>query len=144
MTALVKGRLPVRRATAKARQFPVAAAVVCWEGGMAALTAAGANSVLTPASADATLKVVGVMSGTADNRIGAAGAIKGDVDVDVFLMNNSPTDPVTIGDIGKSCFAEDDNTISKTGAPSGGSPTQPVAGKVFDIDPSGGVWVDFR
>ncbi len=144
MTALAKGRIVRERLAPVDRRFPVAAATVCWEGGMVALTAAGANSVAKPASADAALKVVGLAMGNADNRLGAAGAIGVDVRRGTFLLNNSATDPVTVADIGKAVYAEDDNTISKTGAPSAGTPTQPQAGSLYDVDPSGGVWIEIR
>ena len=143
MTALAKARPFKERVSPRGRRFPAAAAVVVWQGAMVALTDAGANSVAKPASADATLKIVGVAPSTADNRLGGAGAIGVDAERGVYLMKNSATDPVTLGDIGKSVFAEDDNTVSKTGAPSSGTPTQPVAGSVYDVDASG-VWVEFK
>lgn len=144
MTALAKARPFKERLAPRGRHFPVAAATVVWQGAMVALTNAAANSVAKGAVADATLKIVGLATATADNRLGGAGAIGVEVERGVFLVNNSATDPVTLGDIGKSVYAEDDNTISKTGAVSGGNPTQPVAGVVYDIDPSGGVWVEFK
>lgn len=144
MTALAKARPFKERLSPRDRSFPVAASVVIWQGAMVALTNAAANSVAKPASADATLKIVGVAPATFDNRLGGAGAIRADAQRGVFLINNSATDPLTLGDIGKSAYAEDDNTVSKTGAPSSGTPTQPIAGTVYDIDASGGVWVEFK
>lgn len=144
MTALAKARPYKAKLAPRDRNFPVAAATVCWQGGMVALTNAGANSVAKPAVVDATLKIVGVASSTADNRLGGAGAARVDVERGVFLMNNSATDPVTLGDLLKNVYAEDDNTVSRTGAVVSGNPTQAVAGTVYDIDPSGGVWVEFK
>ena len=60
MTALAKARPFKERVSPRGRRFPAAAAVVVWQGAMVALTDAGANSVAKPASADATLKIVGV------------------------------------------------------------------------------------
>jgi hypothetical protein len=143
MTALQAGHIVKQLMTARERQFPVAAATVCWEGGMVALSGAGAAAVAAPPTAVAGLKIVGVASANADNRLGAAGALNVDVVSDVALMNNSPTDPLALGDVGSPCYAQDDNTVSKTGAPASGAPTQSQAGVVWAIDPTGAVWVKF-
>jgi hypothetical protein len=143
MTALVASRLIKELATVTTRRFPVAAATAIWEGGMVALSGAGAAAIAAPASANAALKVVGVAQADANNLTGAAGAMTVDAKIGVFLMNNSPTDPVALGDVGSPVYAVDDNTVSKTGAPASGSPTQPQAGFLWNIDPSGGVWVRF-
>jgi hypothetical protein len=110
---------------------------------MVALSGAGAAAVAVPGSASAALKVVGVAQGDANNLAGGAGALTVDAKVGTFLMNNSATDPVALGDIGSPVYAQDDNTVSKTGAPASGSPTQPQAGFLWNVDPSGGVWVRF-
>ena len=143
MTALVASRLIKELATVTTRRFPVAAAVAIWEGGMVALSGAGAAAVAVPASANVALKVVGVAQADANNLTGAAGAMTVDAKIGVFLMNNSATDPVALGDVGSPVYAVDDNTVSKTGAPASGTPTQPQAGWLWNIDPSGGVWVRF-
>lgn len=143
MSALQAGKIVKQLLTARERQFPVAAATVCWEGGMVALSGAGSAAVAAPPTAATGLKIVGVAAGNADNRLGAAGALNVDVVSDVALMNNSATDPVALGDIGAPCYAQDDNTVSKTGAPASGSPTQSQAGVVWNIDPTGAVWVKF-
>ncbi|MGD0564537.1 MAG: hypothetical protein ABSA66_15780 [Roseiarcus sp.] len=143
MSALQAGKIVKQLLTARERQFPVAAATVCWEGGMVALSGSGSAAVAAPPTAAVGLKIVGVATGNADNRLGAAGAINVDVASDAALMNNSATDPVGLGDIGSPCYAADDNTVSKTGAPASGSPTQSQAGVVWNIDPSGAVWVKF-
>ncbi len=143
MTALVASRLIKKLATVTMRRFPVAAAVAVWEGGMVALSGAGAAAVAVPASANAALKVVGVAQADANNLAGAAGAMTVDAEVGAFLMNNSATDPLALGDVGAPCYAQDDNTVSKTGAPAAGTPTQPQAGFVWNLDPSGAVWVRF-
>ncbi len=128
------------RADQRTRVAPVAAAVVCWEGGMVALLGAGSAALAQPASANSALKVIGVCDTTADNRLGAAGAMTVNTRVGCFLMNNSATDPVAEGDILSPCYAVDDNTVSKTN----GGGAQPLAGTVFDIDPvTGNPWVKF-
>ena len=143
MTALAASRLVKELATATTRRFSVAANTNVYEGAMVALSGSGANAVAVPASASAALKVVGVAMGDALNNPGAAGAVTVDAKIGVFLINNSSTDPVALGDIGSTVYAADDNTISKTGAPSSGTPTQPVAGTLFNIDPTGAAWVKF-
>jgi len=143
MTALVASRLIKELATVTTRRFPVAANAAVWEGGMVALSGAGAAAVAVPASANVALKVVGVAQADANNLGGAAGALTVDAKVGTFLMNNSATDPLALGDVGAPVYAVDDNTVSKTGAPAAGAPTQPQAGWLWSIDPSGGVWVRF-
>lgn len=139
MTALTTGRLPKQLAERSKRRFPVAAATVCWEGGMVGLSGSGAAAVAVPMATSTSLKCVGVADGTADNRLGLAGAVSVDVDLGVFLMNVDASDPVTIADIGNSVYAKDDNTISRTN----GSSTRSVAGVLFSIDPTGAAWVAF-
>lgn len=140
MTALQAGFQVKERAEARTRNPPIAAAVVCWEGGMVALSGVGAAAVAVPASANVALKVVGVCDTTTDNRLGVAAALNVPTRVGTFLMNNSPTDPLAIGDIASPCYAADDNTVSKTN----GGGTQPQAGVVFDIDAlTGNIWVKF-
>jgi hypothetical protein len=139
MAALTTGRLPRVLTDRTLRRFPVAASTVCWEGGMVALSGVGAAAVAVPATLAAGLKIVGVADGTADNRLGVAGALSVDAALGAFLMNNDAVDPVTIADIGNAVYASDDNTISKTSA----SGTKSQAGTLFNTDPSGGVWVLF-
>jgi hypothetical protein len=144
MTALTASRLVRELATATTRRLPVAANTNIYEGGMVALSGSGSSAVAVPASANAALKVVGIALADQLNNPGVAGALSVDAKVGFFLMNNSSTDPVAIGDIGATVYAQDDNTISKTGAPASGSPTQPVAGTLFNIDAaSGAAWVKF-
>lgn len=144
MTALVASLLIKELATVTTRRFPVAANTAIWEGGMVALSGSGANAVAVAASASAALKVVGVAQADANNLGGAAGALTVDVKVGTFLMNNSATDPVALGDASAAVYAEDDNTVSKTGAPASGAATQPQAGTLWAIDASGGIWVRFN
>jgi len=144
MTALAASRLVKELATANTRRFPVAANTNIYEGGMVALSGSGSSAVAVPASASAALKVVGVAQADAYNNPGVAGAQTIDAKIGVFLINNSGTDPVALGDIGATVYAADDNTISKTGAVVSGSPTQPVAGTLFNIDAAtGAAWVKF-
>ena len=145
MSALSADRYPAPRlTTATKRRFPVAANAVIYKGGMVGLSGAGAAAVAAPLYSAAAQKSVGVASWQANNLGGAAGAITVDVEIGYWLMNNSATDPVALGDIGITVYAQDDNTISKTGAPASGTPTQPVAGTLFNIDAAtGAAWVKF-
>lgn len=145
MSALAAPRIVKQLASATRRLFPVAANTVIWEGAMVALSGSGSSAVAVPASANSALKIVGVATGdnnlayNGNNLGGAAGAVQVAAEIGVFLMNNSSTDPVALGDIGASVYAADDNTVSKTS----NSGAQPVAGVLFNLDPSGGVWVKF-
>jgi hypothetical protein len=140
MTALQAPRLTKEKLTAKGRRYGVAAGVVIWQGAMVALkTVAGVTSAQAAATA-AGLTVVGVATGTADNRTGVAGALNVDAEIGVFLMNVSATDPVTAANIGATVYAVDDNTVSATN----GGGTQSAAGVLWDIDAATGLaWVKF-
>jgi hypothetical protein len=144
MTALAAERYPAPRLlTAVKRRFPVAANAMIWKGGMVGLSGAGAAAVAAALGAVAQ-KSVGVAVVSVSNVGGAAGAVTVDVELGVWLMNNSGADPVALGDIGATVYAQDDNTISKTGAPASGTPTQPIAGTLFNIDAAtGAAWVKF-
>jgi len=139
MAALTAGRLPKALLNRTSRRFPVKGGIVIWEGGMVALSGVGAAAVAVPASAAAALKVVGVADGTADNRTGLDGAANVSANLGAYLMNNDAADPVTIADIGAPVYVTDDNTIAKTSA----SGAKPVAGTLFNIDPTGAAWVKF-
>lgn len=56
-------------------------------------------------------------------------------------MINSGSDAVDANDCGKDCFLVDDNTVSETNA---GGNTQSVAGKVWKVDATKGVLVEFQ
>jgi hypothetical protein len=74
----------------------------------------------------------------ANNSGGADGAIGVNVKRGIFKFTNSVGDPVVAGDIGKSCYVEDDNTVNHSGG------TNLIkAGKVMGLDDSNAsVWVD--
>ena len=133
MAALAAGRLTAER-TPRARRLPVAAATAIWQGGMVALS--GANAV--PAATSTTLRVLGVAENTADNRLGAAGALAVTVLSGCWRMDNDGADPITAADIGNPCYATDDHTVCRTN----GSATKVQAGTIFDVEDVG-VWVRF-
>lgn len=135
MTALAKARLVSSRPGYK-RRLLVAASTVVWQGAMVTLTGSGAAAKLTPVTAAAGLRVIGVAVSTGDNRVAQADPVYAEYEAGVFLMNNDAGDPLTVADIGADCYASDDNTVAKTSATN----TKSKAGVVWDVD-SSGVWV---
>jgi len=143
MTALSAARSTLRRGDKLFNEMfmpGMEASAVGYPGGMAAINLAG-NCV--PASADATLKVIGVFEPphgayTPDNTGGAAGAIKTDVRKGVFRLNNGTAgDAITALDIEQPCYVIDDNTVGRTDS----NGTRPRAGIVEEVDASGQIWV---
>jgi hypothetical protein len=109
----------------------VAASTRIYQGSLVAINQAGN---LVPASADASLHIVGVAEDEANNSSGSAGAISLTVRKGVFYLNNSSsTDAITDADVGRLCFAADDDTVARTG--NGGA--RPVAGVVVGVDSFG-------
>lgn len=90
--------------------FLVAAATTIYAGTMVATDASG---YAVPASATSAVKVWGRAEKTVVNQVaagyGAAGALSIDVKPGVFALNNG--DAITAADVGKPCFAGDDNTV---------------------------------
>lgn len=102
-----------------------------YQGSLCAINQSG---YLVPASADASLHVVGVAEDEADNSSGSAGALsirprKGPH----YLTNSSSTDAITDADIGRWCYVVDDNTVARTS--NGGA--RPAAGVVAGVDSFG-------
>ena len=134
MTALSASRV-LRRSGSQAvsmrlNSAPVAAPTIIYGGSIVALNQAG---YVVPASADPTLFVVGVAVATADNSAGAAADVLVDIERGVFSMNNSSsTSALTDNDIGRVCYAADDNTVARITAIG----TLPPVGKVMGFDGS--------
>lgn len=140
MTAL--SRSIVRRSMASVAllaplfAMPVLAAATVRGGAMVALTPAG---YLTNASADASLRIVGVNHGDAvDNSAGVSGDLtcvpyRGAF----YFTNSSSTDAITDADIGQNAFVVDNDTVARTS----GYGARPVAGKIIGVD-AVGVLVD--
>ena len=140
MAALSAARLTRERLQPKGRRFAVAASTAIYEGAMVALKTTSGHTYAQPAATATGLTIVGVAPGTADNSLGAAGAINVDAQTGVFLMDIDATDAVTAADIGATVYATDDHTICKTSA----SSTKSAAGTLWDIDAAtGGAWVKF-
>lgn len=114
--------------------MPVAASTRIYLGALTALTPAG---YLVNASADASLRVVGVyQDGDADvnNSAGAAGDLTCKPSRGAFYFTNSgTTDAITDADLGRPCYVVDNNTVARTSAYG----ARPVAGKVIGVDALG-------
>lgn len=115
--------------------YPVDAGVKLFAGGIVAFNAAG-NA--RPAANGTTSRCMGVATGTVDNTAGVAGAQTVIVRRSCFAF---ATTDVTIADVGKDCWAVDDQTVTKT-LPA----TNPAkAGVIVSIETAGAalvVWVD--
>jgi hypothetical protein len=107
----------------------VAASTKIWAGALVAITLLGA---LAPASADPTLKVVGVAEETYDNTSGLINAVTAKkIRRGVFaFVNSASTGALTTADIGASCFAVDDQTVSRLS----GNSLRPLAGRVVGFE----------
>jgi len=113
--------------------LPVVASDILYQGAMVCRNAAGD---LVPAASIATLsRVVGVMTATADNSAGAAGAINGEFDVGAFYFTNSGTS-ITAAEIGQDCYAVDDESVHLISL---GNRT--LAGRILGVDATLGVKV---
>lgn len=134
MPALTSDRKTARR-LGRAHMYPVSAGIVIFGGGMAAINTLG---FAVPASAIATLKVVGIcqeqVTGASPNGASSVTVFRDAA----YLANSTAGDLITLADVGASCFAADDQTVAKTN----GSSTRPVAGKIINVD-ANGVLVEF-
>lgn len=128
-----KGDSPIARTLPP---LPVAASTVIFFGAMVAVNLAG---YLVPASADPTLRVLGRSEEHVDNSGGAAGARTCRVKRGIFgWTNSSSTSAVVAAHIGRTAYAVDDQTVSIRN-PLG---AYPVAGRVYDVDDDGKVYVE--
>lgn len=109
----------------------VAASTHIYQGSLVAINQAGN---LVPASADASLHVVGVAEDEADNSSGSAGDLSLRPRRGAFyLTNSSSTDAITDADAGRFAYVVDDNTVARTS--NGGA--RPVAGVIVGVDSFG-------
>lgn len=110
---------------------PVLAATHIYQGSLVGLTQAG---YLAPASADASLYVVGVAQDESDNSSGSSGDLtNATVRGAFYFTNSSSTDALTDADAGRRCYVVDDTTVARTS--NGGA--RPVAGIVEGVDANG-------
>ena len=104
-----------------------------------ALVMRNASGYLTKGATATTLIGVGRAEEQVDNSGGSAGDKLLRVRRGNFRYGNSAsTDAITIAEIGKPCYAVDDETVAKTD----GTGTRSIAGFVADVD-ANGVWVAF-
>ena len=136
MTAATQDR-DTQEVQGRTRAFPVEAATKIYGGTIACVNASGR---LTKGIVATTLKAVGVALTTYDNAGGGAGAITGEVKAGVYgpFANSASADLIAASDVGSDCYIVDDSTVAKTN----GTNTRSVAGKVWNVEPSG-VWVKF-
>ena len=112
--------------------MPLAASTTIYQGAMVALDQSGN---LTNASADNSLRVVGVLDApTVDNSAGIAGALTAVPTRGAFyFVNSATTDAITDADLGRACYVVDNNTVARTSALG----VRPVAGRVIGVDDNG-------
>jgi len=115
---------------------PVAASVHCYSGAIGAVDAAGNAN---PAADTAGLKVIGTFQTEQNNTEGDAGDLVVNMDGRPQWITNSTGDAVTVAEIGRVVYVEDDETVCKVG----GANHIP-AGICKNIDATLGVLVDFR
>lgn len=107
--------------------LPVAANVKLFANALVALNASG---YVVPASANASLLVLGRIVNSVDNTGGAAGAANVIVEQGAFDYDiASGVNAVTIADVGKLVFAQDDHTVSRTDQ----TGTLPVLGVLLNL-----------
>ena len=135
MTALTTGRM-TSEATGAGREGAVAAGAKIFEG---AILMRDAHGNLVQGQAAKSLIGVGRAGGRADNTSGKAGDARVSYHAGVFAYANATSsDAITQADIGKICYAVDDQTVAKT---DGGGARSP-AGFVEAVD-ADGIWVRF-
>lgn len=138
MTALDRGRDtrqiagPINASALVARSFPIAAATTIWAGSMVATNASG---YAVPASAVGALKVWGRAEKTVANTVAAGYGSAGQLSIDVMPGVFSYADgagggAITIADVGKLCYASDDQTVNK----GDGAGLYPLAGRIEGLD----------
>lgn len=137
MTALTQARDTQRRRGQQA-SFPLAANAVIYAGAMVAIgTGTGYADAATTAT---TWAVVGSARESVDNTGGANGALQVPVDREGWFRyaNSAAADAIALDDVGKVCYAVDDQTVALTD----GGGTRSAAGRIRDVDAQG-VWIEF-
>lgn len=134
MAALTSDRDTPERNNPRLRQFPVKAGCQIFAGSLVALNSGFAE----PASAlySTGNVTVGRAEETVDNHAGTNGALTVTVARGVFLYFSAS--PVTTADIGKVCYAQDDQTVNTMNY-------GPRAGVIYDIGPhEASVWIEIN
>lgn len=129
-----KGDAPIARSLPP---MPVAASTTIRQGVMVALNLSG---YLVEASADSSLRVIGRSEEEVDNSAGSAGALTCKVKRGVFgYANGTSTQAISDIHVGRPCYALDNQTVVLRN-PTG---DYPYAGRVYDVDSDGLVYVEF-
>lgn len=128
-----KGDSPIARTFPR---LPVAANAHIRQGVMVAINLSG---YLVEASADPTLRVLGRSEEEVDNTGGSAGDLTCKVKRGIFGWTNSAT-TLAIADahVGRTAFAVDNQTVALRN-PTG---EYPIAGRVYDVDEDGQVFIE--
>ncbi len=133
MTALSAERNTKER-YGEIEEYPVKAATVCWQGGLAVLN----GGYAAPGTAAVGLVAIGRFAETRDNSAGTAGALIARVKRGKFKFGNSAAgDLITQANTGADCWIVDDQTVALTSATN----TRSRAGIVVGVDTDGSVWV---
>lgn len=134
MAALTADRNTARQ-LGETKQLGVAAAVKIFAGAIVMRNAAGHA---TKGQTALNLVGVGRAETLVDNSAGAAGDLKVNVRTGVFVFANSAgADEVTAADIGKPCYAVDDQTVARTNGLTAGVPTRSPVGVIAGVDSAG-------
>lgn len=120
------------------RTFPVAADAVIWAG---ALVAVNTDGYLEPASADTTLRVVGVACSESDATDLANGTLEIEVDSNPCLMVNGSSS-ITGNDVEALCYVVDDQTVHLSDGSTAGTAQVTRGDVVFSTTDEVGVVVD--
>lgn len=135
MAALTEGR-NTPEALGPIRSGGVAASTTMLPGAIAMINAAG---FIIEGQVATGLIGVGRVESLANNASGSNGDVDVDYRIGTFRYNNSASaDAITAADIGKVCYAVDDQTVAKTD----GSAARSPVGFVDSVD-ANGVWVRF-
>lgn len=111
--------------------MPVAASTRVYQGSMVALNTSG---YLVKASADPTLRIVGVSEDEVNNSSGSAGDLTCKPQRGAYYFaNSSSTDAITDSDLGRYAYVVDDNTVARTSAYG----ARPTAGRILGVDGNG-------
>jgi hypothetical protein len=130
MTALTSDR-NTQRIEGDHRQGPMAAAVKVFAG---ALVMRDASGNLTKGQTALNLRGIGMALERVDNSAGSAGDLNLKYRGGIFRFANSAAgDAIAVADIGKLCYAVDDQTVAKTS----GANTRSPAGVVVGVDDLG-------
>lgn len=135
MAALSADRKILTRAgVGRALSALLATNVVCYQGGLVAMSATGYAG---PATTTAGTRVIGWTTAKSDNTGGADGAVRAGVSTGSILLDNDATNPITQASVGRHCYVKDDHTVQTVVG------STVVAGIVEELDSQGrGVWVN--